>query len=97
MHSNDLIVWANRLMAPSNGILLWISLSLLLFALAFWAQRRSAAARARADRARREAEREDLGGNSYFMPLPVIEQAVEGIKAYSAGDLEVRALQDYFA
>jgi hypothetical protein len=77
MHSFDVSYWFHQLLAPSNGVVLWISLALLLLALAFWAQRRSAIARARAERARREAEREELGGDSFFMPLPAIEQAVE--------------------
>lgn len=43
-----------------------------------WAvQVRGAAARRRAEKARRDAMHEDLGGDSYFMPLPKIEQAVE--------------------
>ena len=33
----------------------------------------------------------------YYTTLSGAIAAVEGIKAYSAGDLEVRALQDYFA
>jgi len=77
MQRSDLMSWLHQVLASSNGIVLWVCLALLLFAVAFWAQRRSAQARARAERARREAEEADLGGDSYFMPLPVIEQAVE--------------------
>jgi hypothetical protein len=60
----------------TNDIVLWVSLAVLMFALAAWGQRRSAAARARAERARQEAEKEDLGGNSYFLPLAPVEEAV---------------------
>ena len=40
-------------------------------------RRYQASARARAERARRAAERAELGGDSYFLPPPPIEQAVE--------------------
>jgi len=77
MHSSDRFSLLSDLFVPGNTVALWSGLALLFFALAIWAQRRSAAARARADRARREAALVDLGGDSYFMPLPTIEQAVE--------------------
>lgn len=77
MQRFDLMSWLHQLLATSNGMVLWVSLALLFLTVALWAQRRSVLARARADRARREAEQGDLGGDSYFMPLPVIEQAVE--------------------
>ncbi len=77
MHNSDSVSWLGRLLGPANGIVLWIFLALLLFALAYWAHERGAQARARADRARRDAQRNDLGGDSYFLPLPAIEQAVE--------------------
>jgi hypothetical protein len=77
MQRSELMSWLRQVTASSNGVLLWVCLALLLFAVAFWAQRRSAQSRARAERARREAGQADLGGDSYFMPLPVIEQAVE--------------------
>jgi hypothetical protein len=49
----------------------------LMLVLALLAQRRGTAARSRLQRVKREAEIEDLGGNSYFMPPPPLEQAVE--------------------
>jgi len=61
----------------SNNLVLWISLAVLMLALALWGQKRGAAARARAERARRAAERKALGGDSYFLPPAPIEQAVE--------------------
>jgi hypothetical protein len=76
MRLTDFTLWYDRLVAPNGTLVLWALLAVALFALAFWGQRRAAAAKARAERARREAELEDLGGNSYFMPLPTIEQAV---------------------
>lgn len=59
------------------NIVLWISLGMLALSLLLWAHQRSVAARARAERARREAERPELGGDSYFLPPAPIEQAVE--------------------
>ncbi len=61
----------------SNNLVLWVSLAVLMLALALWGQKRGAAARARAERARRAAGREALGGDSYFLPPAPIEQAVE--------------------
>jgi hypothetical protein len=56
----------------------WVlGLAAALLALAFWAQRRSVAAHKRAERVRKFVEEEDLGGHSYFMPLPKLEEAVE--------------------
>jgi len=64
-------------MIEFNNIALWVGLAVLLLAIALWGHRRESAARARAERVRRYIEEEDLGGNSYFMPLPKIEEAVE--------------------
>jgi hypothetical protein len=61
----------------NNDIVLLLAAAALLMLLALIAQRRGAAARARLERVKREAELEDLGGNSYFMPPPPLEQAVE--------------------
>jgi len=61
----------------SYNIVLWISLAMLALALMIWVQQRIAAARVRAKRARRAAERQELGGDSYFLPPAPIEQAVE--------------------
>jgi hypothetical protein len=61
----------------NQDIVLMLSAAALMLILALLAQRRSAAARARLERIKLEAEREDLGGNSYFMPPPRLEQAVE--------------------
>ena len=61
----------------SNNLVLWVSLAVLMLALALWGQKRGAAARVRAERARRAAGREALGGDSYFLPPAPIEQAVE--------------------
>ncbi len=49
----------------------------LMLLLAVVSRRRASAARRRLERVKREAELEDLGGNSYFMPPPPMEQAVE--------------------
>lgn len=54
-----------------------LGLALLLLALAFWGNRRARSAQRRAERVRRYIEDEDLGGNSYFMPLPQLDEAVE--------------------
>jgi len=54
-----------------------LAAAVLMLLLAVISQRRSAAARARLERVKREADLEDLGGNSYFMPPPPLEQAVE--------------------
>jgi hypothetical protein len=64
-------------MMQYNDIVLMLAAAALLLILALIAQRRGAAARARLERVKREAELEDLGGNSYFMPPPPLEQAVE--------------------
>jgi hypothetical protein len=64
-------------MMQYNEIVLMLSAAALLLILALIAQRRSARARTRLERVKREAELEDLGGNSYFMPPPPLEQAVE--------------------
>jgi hypothetical protein len=61
----------------NQDIVLMLSAAALMLILALLAQRRGAAARARLERIKLEAEREDLGGNSYFMPPPRLEQAVE--------------------
>jgi hypothetical protein len=61
----------------NNDIVLLLAAAGLMLILALVAHRRGAAARARLERVKREAEREDLGGNSYFMPPPPLEQAVE--------------------
>ncbi|HXW64083.1 MAG TPA: hypothetical protein VEK74_03280 [Burkholderiaceae bacterium] len=78
------------------NIVLWISLAMLLLSLLVWAGQRRAAARARAERARREAERPQLGGDSYFLPPAPIEQAVElatpvEIESLLAGESETVA------
>jgi len=78
------------------NIVLWISLALLLLSVVIWAIQRRAATRARADRARREAERPQLGGDSYFLPPAPIEQAVElanpvEIESLLAGESETVA------
>jgi len=49
----------------------------LMLLLAVVSRRRASSARRRLERVKREAELEDLGGNSYFMPPPPMEQAVE--------------------
>jgi len=54
-----------------------LSAAALMLLLALLSQRRAASARARLERVKRDAEMEDLGGNSYFMPPPQMEQAVE--------------------
>lgn len=64
-------------MQGNTQIILWISLAMLVVALAVWGQQRRAATRARAARARRAAERGQLGGDSFFLPPAPIEQAVE--------------------
>lgn len=61
----------------TNDLVLIGSISLLLLALALLLHRRGVAARTRLEEAQRAALNEDLGGNSYFMPLPKMEQAVE--------------------
>ncbi len=61
----------------NDEFVLWLSFSLLLLGLALLARRRSSVARKLAERARHAADVEDLGGNSYFMPLAAVEQAVE--------------------
>lgn len=61
----------------SNNIVLYSCIAVLVLGLVLWAYRRDARARAQAERAQREAEREDLGGNSYFLPPAPIEQAIE--------------------
>jgi len=78
------------------NIVLWVSLGMLLLSLLLWAHQRSVAARARAERARREAERPELGGDSYFLPPAPIEQAVElanpvEIESLLAGESETVA------
>jgi hypothetical protein len=78
------------------NIVLWISLALLLLSVMIWAVQRRAAARARAERVRREAERPQLGGDSYFLPPAPIEQAVElanpvEIESLLAGESETVA------
>ena len=77
MNANAVLQLLRDTLSSGDGTLFWFSASLLLLALALIAQRRSKLAHARAQRARKEAEKEDLGGTSYFMPLPEIEQAVE--------------------
>ena len=69
---------------------------MLLLSLLIWAGQRRAAARSRAERARREAERPQLGGDSYFLPPAPIEQAVElaspvEIESLLAGESETVA------
>jgi len=61
----------------TNNPFLWISVVVLLLAMTLWGRRYQDSARARAERARRAAERQELGGDSYFLPPPPIEQAVE--------------------
>jgi len=61
----------------TNEVIFWTSVSVLVFAVGLIVQRRINRAHERAELARAEAEREDLGGNSYFMPLPPAEPAVE--------------------
>jgi hypothetical protein len=64
-------------MMQNTDIVLMLAAAALMLILALVAQRRGAAARARIARVKREAELEDLGGNSYFMSPPPLEQAVE--------------------
>jgi hypothetical protein len=64
-------------MMQNQEIILMLAAAALMLILALLAQRRGAANRARLERVKREAELEDLGGNSYFMPPPPLEQAVE--------------------
>jgi hypothetical protein len=59
------------------NLVLWVSSALLLVALAVWGNQRRLARRARAERERRAAERQELGGDSYFLPPPPIEPAIE--------------------
>jgi len=78
------------------NIVLWISLGMLLLSLGVWVYQRSVAARARAERERRAAERPELGGDSYFLPPAPIEQAVElanpvEIESLLAGESETVA------
>jgi len=54
-----------------------LSAAALMLLLALLSQRRATKARERLERVKREADQEDLGGNSYFMPPPQMEQAVE--------------------
>lgn len=61
----------------NQELVLMLSAAALMLLLAVISQRRSTAARARLERVKREADLEDLGGNSYFMPPPPLEQAVE--------------------
>jgi hypothetical protein len=69
--------WTVQLDFPKNDALLWVSLAVLMLGLVLLAHRRSVIARSRAERARREAERENLGGNSYFLPVAPVEPAIE--------------------
>ncbi len=62
---------------PKNDMLLWVSLAVLMLGLVLLTHRRTVIARSRAERARRDAERENLGGNSYFLPVAPVEPAVE--------------------
>jgi len=69
---------------------------MLMLSLLIWATQRRGAARARAERARREADRPQIGGDSYFLPPAPIEQAVElanpvEIESLLAGESETVA------
>ncbi len=61
----------------NEEVVFWTCVCVLIFALALLIQKRINAAHERAAHARAEAEQEDLGGNSYFMPLPPADPAVE--------------------
>ncbi|HYA66602.1 MAG TPA: hypothetical protein VEE84_07930 [Burkholderiaceae bacterium] len=80
------------------NIVLWVSLGMLLVSLIIWVHKRAAAARTRAERERRAADRPELGGDSYFLPPAPIEQAVElanpvEIESLLAGESETVASQ----
>jgi hypothetical protein len=60
-----------------QDFILMLSAAALMLLLAVFSRRRASLARARVERVKREVALEDLGGNSYFMPPPPMEQAVE--------------------
>jgi hypothetical protein len=77
MNISVIVSQFSSLLTSGDGMLPWLLVALLLFALALLGQKRARAARRQTEQARRHAVQEDLGGNSYFMPLPKMEQAVE--------------------
>jgi hypothetical protein len=64
-------------MLQDEDFLLWTAIAVLSLFLALLLRRRSRLAARRAERAREAVLAEDLGGNSYFMPIPEMAQAVE--------------------
>lgn len=78
-HMNFSAIFTQMLdsIAADDGTLRWLALGFLLLAWALIAQQRAKRLQRLAEQAKQSADEENLGGNSYFMPLPQMEQAVE--------------------